>query len=269
MDLQSPRDVGLAPLTVGRPDPLTMVDAAQAGGFGSLGMTLWAPDEDCAPVCRDRRLREEVRRRVEDTGLPVSDVGVVVLRPRVDMAIVERVLVTARALGARQIIVMNADDDRHRAVATLRAVADLAGSYEQRVGVEFMPYSSTRTVADGLRLAEDTEADNVGLVLDVLHLFRSGGTAADLREPLLRALHLVQICDAERVSPAPDQLRAEALGGRLHPGEGELPLDRVLALLPDDVPVTLEAPTAGDAAHSPLQRGARAGAAMRRFLSAP
>jgi len=258
--------VGLAPLTVGRPDALTMVDAAEAGGFGFLGMTLWVPDEDCAPVCRDRRLREELRRRVEGAGTPVSDVGVVVMRPRLDKEVVERVLVTARALGAEQIIVMNADDDRRRAVATLRAITDLAGSHGLRVGLEFMPYSSTRTLADALRLAEETEEDNVGLVLDVLHLFRSGGTAADLDEPALRALHLVQLCDAERAGPAPDGLRAEALGNRRYPGEGELPLDRVIALLPDDVPVTLEAPTAGDTARSPLQRAARAGAAIRRFL---
>jgi sugar phosphate isomerase/epimerase len=268
MDLRSPRDVGLAPLTVGRPDPLTMVDATEAGGFGSLGMTLWVPDQDCAPVCRDRRLREEVRRRIEGADLSLTDVGVVVLRPRLDMATVERVLVTARALGARQIIVMNADDDRHKAVARLRAVADLAGRHGLLVGVEFMPYSSTRTVAEALRLVADAEADNVGLVLDLLHLFRSGGTAADLGEPVLRALHLVQICDAERASPAPDRLRAEALENRLYPGEGELPLDWVLALLPEGVQVTLEAPTAGDAARSPRERAARAGAAMRRFLSA-
>jgi sugar phosphate isomerase/epimerase len=268
MDLQSPRDVGLAPLTVGRPDPLTMVDAAEAGGFGSLGMTLWVPGQDCAPVCRDRRLREEVRRHVERTGLPVTDVGVVVLRPRLDMEVVERVLVTARALGARQILVMNADDDRHRAVATLRAVADLAGRHGLLVSVEFMPYSSTRTVAEARRLVADTEAHNVGLVLDLLHLFRSGGTAADLGESALGALHLVQLCDAGHASPAPDGLRAEALGDRLYPGEGELPLDWILALLPDGVPVTLEAPIAEDAARSPRERSARAGAAMRRFLSA-
>jgi sugar phosphate isomerase/epimerase len=268
MDLRSPRDVGLAPLTVGRPGPLTMVDAAEAGGFGSLGMTLWVPDEDCAPVCRDRRLRADVRRRIEGTGLSVTDVGVVVLRPRLDIDMVERVLVTARALGGRQVIVMNADHDGHRAVATLRAVANLAEHHELLVGVEFMPYSCTRTVSDALRLAADSEADNVGVVLDVLHLFRSGGTAADLGEPVVRALHLVQICDAGWASPAADQLRAEALGGRLHPGEGDLPLDRILALLPDDVPVTLEAPTAEDVARSPLQRAARAGAAMQRFLSA-
>jgi sugar phosphate isomerase/epimerase len=182
--------------------------------------------------------------------------------------LVERVLVTARTLGARRVIVMNADDDGHRAVATLRAVANLAGRHGLLVGVEFMPYSSTRTVSDALRLAADSESDNVGLVLDVLHLFRSGGTAAGLDAPVVRALHLVQICDAGRAGPAPDQLRAEALGRRLYPGEGDLPLDRILAVLPDDVPVTLEAPTAGDAARSPLQRAARAGAAVQRFLSA-
>ncbi len=268
MVLQSPLGVGLAPLTVGRPDPLTMVAAAEAGGFDSLGMTLWAPDEDCAPVCRDPRLLAEVRRRIEATGVSVTDVGVVVLRPRLDIDVVERVLVTAHVLGARLVIVMNADDDGRRAASTLRTVADLARPYGLLVGVEFMPYSCTRTVAEAQQLAAGTGADNVGLVLDVLHLFRSGCTADDLREPAVRALQLVQLCDAERAGPGPERLRAEALSGRRYPGEGELPLEQVLALVPAGVPITLEAPTVQDATRSPQQRAVRAAAAMRRFLSA-
>jgi sugar phosphate isomerase/epimerase len=244
-----------------------MVDAAEAGGFGGIGMTLWVPDEDCARLCRDRRLREEVRRRVDAKGLTVTDVGVVVLRARLDIERVERVLVSARALGAQRVIVMNADDDARRAVATLRALADRAGHHELLIGVEFMPYSCTRTVAEALRLVTDSGADNVGLVLDVLHLFRSGGTAEDLREPVLRALHLVQLCDAERACPAPDRLRSEALGRRLYPGEGELPLGRILEVLPEGVPVTVEAPTPEGAASNSLQQAAQAGAAVRRFLS--
>lgn len=101
----------------------------------------------------------------------------------------------------------------------------------------------------------------------MLHLSRSGGTPDDLRLLDGVLLHLVQLCDARRSAPAPDRLRAEALGDRLHPGEGDLPVRDIVARVPDAVPLALEAPRAEDAARSPVERAVVDGAALRRFLA--
>ncbi len=266
MDPRTAPTVGLAPLTVGRPDPLTMVSAAEAGGFGAMGLSLWAPGQPCRRVCSDARLLRTTRRRIADAGLEIVDTGVVVLDRALETDVLRRVLETACELGADRVIAMNQDDDGARAAASLRVVSDVAASFGMVVGVEFMPYSSTRTLHDARRLVARVAAANVGIVLDVLHLFRSGGRVGDLRTLGPVPLHLVQLCDAGWAAPAAEDLRAEALRGRLAPGRGDLPLRELLAAVPTDVPVSLEAPTAADAGRSATERAVRAGSELRRFL---
>jgi sugar phosphate isomerase/epimerase len=54
----------------------------------------------------------------------------------------------------------------------------------------------------------------------------------------------VQLCDAPLASPPPSAIIDEARGNRLLPGEGELPLRELLAVLPEDVPLSAEVPLA-------------------------
>ena len=65
------------------------------------------------------------------------------------------------------------------AVESLAFVADRAADVGVEVVVEFMPYSQTKTLGDALSLVRATERSNVKLLLDSLHLFRSGGTVAE------------------------------------------------------------------------------------------
>jgi sugar phosphate isomerase/epimerase len=266
MDPRGTLTVGLAPLTVGRPDPSTMVAAAAAGGFAAVGMSLWVPGRPCRRVCGDARLLRTTRQRVDDAGVDVVDTGVVVLDRALDTDAVKRVLETACRLGSDRVIAMNQDDDAARAATALRAVSDIAASFGMVVGVEFMPYTSTRTLQDACLLIAQVGADNVGVVLDVLHLFRSGGRVEDLQTLGPVPLHLVQLCDARLTAPAAQDLRAEALRGRLAPGRGDLPLRELLAAVPAGVPVTLEAPTQADVGRSATERAVRAGDALRSFL---
>ncbi len=107
------------------------------------------------------------------------------------------------------------------------------------------------------------------MVIDVMHLFRSGSTAANLAtiDPALIA-H-VQNCDAPWTSPAMSY-GAEALHHRLPPGDGELPLAEVLAVLPRDVVVSLELPmlSRAEAGQGPRERLAGAVATTRAMLDA-
>jgi sugar phosphate isomerase/epimerase len=83
---------------------------------------------------------------------------------------------------------------------------------------------------------------DAGIVLDVLHLVRMGGTAADVRglEPGL--IRHVQVCDGV-ASPTPEALRVEATYERMYPGEGVFPLVELLRDAPTDVSWGIEAPS--------------------------
>lgn len=266
MALVRAAEVALAPLTLGRPAPPEMVAAADAGGFVRLGMSLWAPDGHLDETCTDRRTLRSTVRTLSRSSLQVTDVSVVVLTRRLDLDRVRRMMEAGRELGAGSVVVMNREPDAARAADVLAAVADLAGELDMLVGLEFMPYSATPNMAAAVALVRAVGSARVGIVLDVLHLFRSGGGTSDVSRPAV-PLVLVQLCDAPRTPPSRAGLRAESLADRRHPGDGDLPLRDVVAALPSGVPMTLEAPVARES-HLPLaERARRAAGALRWFLA--
>jgi len=267
MVVPSAAEVGLAPLTVGRPEPPEMLAAAEAGGFLRLGMSLRAPHGALGTACTDRRLLRSTVRMLAWSGIEVTDVSVVVLTRRLHLDTVRRMLETARELGAGRVVVMNREFDAARAAARLASVADLAGELDMLVGLEFMPYSATPNLSAAAALARAASSPRVGIVLDVLHLFRSGGGPADVSKTEV-PLVLVQLCDAAREPPPQERLRTESLTDRQYPGHGDLPVREVLMSIPSGVPLTLEVPRARDADLPPAIRARRASAAVREFLAA-
>jgi sugar phosphate isomerase/epimerase len=252
----------LAPLTVGRPAPAVLVAAAAAGGFDQVGLTLWTPGAGApAQLCSDGRLRRSLRRQLDGSGVAALDVGVVVLSAELDQGEVARTLECGRELGADRVIVMNQDPEPGRAVAALAAVCDQAAQLELLVGVEFMPYSASRTLAQAVALVAATAAPTAGVVLDLLHLHRSG-SVPQLAALDPRLVHLVQLCDGHQKAPAANRLREEALGDRLYPGHGGLLVPELEPFLSPGVPVTVEAPVRADADRSAAVRARSAAEAL-------
>jgi sugar phosphate isomerase/epimerase len=106
------------------------------------------------------------------------------------------------------------------------------------------------------------------VLIDALHLWRSGGTPADVAglDPR-RISAYVQLCDARGPRPATGALRQEARGGRHYPGTGDIPLAQILDALPEGLPLAVEVPRAQDAGLPVIERARRAGEATRRFLA--
>ncbi len=258
---------GLAPLTVGRPSLEVLVDAADAAGFARVGLTLWVPGGRPAPVCTDPGVRRAAVRTVLRSGVSPLDVGVVTLEPDLDLDSLRRVIDAAGVMGADRLVAMNLDPSPARAATTLAAVCAEAAPAGVSVGVEFMPYTATKTFAEACELVRTAGDPSAGVVVDALHLHRSGGTPADVAAGRTVPVLLVQLCDAHRESPLPDRLREESLGDRLYPGQGDLPLEELLAALPAGVPITVEAPVAADAGRSPRERARRAATALAGLLA--
>jgi sugar phosphate isomerase/epimerase len=104
-------------------------------------------------------------------------------------------------------------------------VARRAAALELRISVEFIPDSGFPDLPFAQSVIESCGGENVGLLLDVFHLDRSGGTVDDVRRLPRGAIAGIQLSD--RTRPAPGTAHVP-LGGRLLPGEGELPLHEVV-----------------------------------------
>ena len=134
------------------------------------------------------------------------------------------------------------------------------------VALEFMRWSPVATIDDALAFVAAADRANAGICVDTLHLSRSGGQPEQLAG-LPRSGSFVQLCDAPAAAPPAESLKAEARSDRLLPGEGELWLDRLLAAIPPDMPISVEVPHRVHAARSAMERAAIAGQALRAFLA--
>jgi sugar phosphate isomerase/epimerase len=81
------------------------------------------------------------------------------------------------------------------------------------------------------------------LLIDPIHVDRSGTSAADLARIPAALLPYAQFCDAPAERPDPndfDAIITDAIDLRRQCGDGGLPLAGMLAALPPDIPLSIE-----------------------------
>lgn len=261
--------LSLAYLTVQGCPPVEHVKAAAAAGYDAAGLRLFAPHglELAHPIIGDKALVREIKTVAADLGISFLDGEVFTLRPDTDVRDWTPVLDLARELAMPLMQVTSEDPDFARAADNLGRAADLAAPLGITIAIEFMRWRATPTIEDAARLARACGRGNVGLLVDALHLSRSGGSPAAVAALPKELMLYVQICDAAATMPSDDAACiAEARGARMLPGEGSLWLAELMALLPPDVAISVETPHRGDAALSFEERARRGMAATRRFL---
>lgn len=180
-------------------------------------------------------------RRFADGGLSLLDVEVIRLgagEPDVEPL---RLLDFAASLSARFVLVVSHHRDAGRSAEELAWLADVAAGHDLRIAVEFMRFTAIPTLVSALEVVQRTGRSDVAVVVDALHLQRSGGGPADLRLIPPGRLAYVQLCDAVATAPAGvPALAQEARHRRLLPGTGALPLRELLARLDPAVPLSVE-----------------------------
>ncbi|HUN34426.1 MAG TPA: TIM barrel protein [Trebonia sp.] len=255
------RQTGLDHLTLLSESPPDLVTIAAEAGFTAVGLRI-SPATDTErpwPMSPGSPMLAETRRRCAATGMAVLDVEAIRLGPR--PADHRATLEVAAALGARYINAICEDPDLGRLSDSFAGLTARASGYGIRPLVEFMAYRSVRTLADAIAIA--AASGGGGILIDALHVQRCGVSLASLSQADRGLFSYVQLCDAPLAAPA-DEIR-EARGGRLLPGQGELPLAALLAAVPGGIPVAVEAPAAGEMA-APGPYAARARAALETVL---
>ena len=261
--------LSLCPLTIIRATHREMIEAAAAGGFDAVGLRLIAPrpGDPVHPLVGDALAIKEIRSLMADQGIRLFDIESLWLSPATEPAAIRPALEACAALGGRYLLVAGNDPEFGRMVENFAAIAALAAEYGIGAGVEPTSFLAINTLAHAGELLRQAAAENTGIILDPLHLFRVGETVASIAALDPRLIAYAQICDAREIAPdTPAGRMAEARGDRLLPGEGSLPLAAMFAALPAGLPLGVEAPTR-EFADLPFAASARrAGGATRAFL---
>jgi sugar phosphate isomerase/epimerase len=110
-----------------------------------------------------------------------------------------------------------------------------------RLCLEFLPILGIRTLATAAGIIAEVDHPAAGILVDELHLARSGGHPSDLAAFPPAWFPYAQVCGVAAAAPSDAAgLLEEALHGRLLPGEGVAPTAELLAALPDGAPVSAE-----------------------------
>jgi sugar phosphate isomerase/epimerase len=228
------RLISLAAGTVLDVGPARAVDVAAAAGFPAVG--LWFD-----PATWTVRTTVQVRDRLAATGLVALDIEPIIPGRGDDHG--ERLIDLAAELGVPNVLMASGLVERSATVERLGQLCAYAATAAPalRVSLEFLPIFSVGSLSAAWSILNEVGARNAAILVDTLHLARSGGAGADVAEIDPWLFPYLQLADAPVMppDPTPAGLREEALHGRLLPGEGDLDLAATLRAVPD-APVSVE-----------------------------
>jgi sugar phosphate isomerase/epimerase len=222
------RIIALAAGTGPKDDPVQHVLTAARAGYSAVGIRpLEGSARELASICQ----------ALDDTGLMCLDVEMVRLTTDTGIETAGPVLEQAAELGARHVVVVSREPNWRRTADLLAELCAATAPLGVRPAIEFMPFSAVWNLSDALRAAGEPAP---GVIVDPLHLARSGSSPAALAGIEPEWFPYAQLCDAPASSPPPHHLNDEALHHRLLPGLGELPLTALLTALPTSLTLSIE-----------------------------
>jgi len=261
--------LSLAHLTVLDAAPDALLEAAAETGFDAIGLRIVPPlpTDTIVPVLDDRPLQRRLKAIMRDTGVAVLDVEAIWLMPHTQVSALGPALDLAADLGARHVLTVGHDPDWQRMGDNFASLCEAAHARGLRPMLEFIPYAVCASLPDADRLLAAAAPGRAGLLVDALHLSRAGGTPQDIKRYDATLFSYLHLSDAPAAAPAADDLRNEARGGRLYPGEGGLWLKDFVAAFPPLTPIAIEAPCSARRHLPPKERAQLAMAATLRLLS--
>jgi sugar phosphate isomerase/epimerase len=230
------RRIGLASGVVRELGPVETIRAAAAGGWDMVG--LWVdPDSWTDATTAD------VHAALVETGLSVIDVEVIWIQPGPLNPAHLRILDVGVAVGAANALVVSSDPDASATAEKFAALCAHVAGTPLRVALEFGLFSEVKTIHAANTMLDAVNHPSAALLVDTLHLVRSGSTAADVEATPRHRLTYAQICDAPASGPDTSDASAmleEARWDRLQVGEGALDVAGMIAALPPGIPLSVE-----------------------------
>jgi sugar phosphate isomerase/epimerase len=216
----------------------------------------------------DPALRRELIAAMRDTGVSISLGEGLVVWPQADVADLAADLDAMLELGVRRLNTVSFDPDLSRSFDQFAKLVEMAEQAGVETTIECVPGLTVADLPTALAAIRHVGRPSFRLLIDTMHVLRSGSTLADLAALDPTIFGYIQLSDVPLVPTVPDYME-EAMYDRKIPGEGELPLRDLLALLPRDLVIGLEIPRRALAEQEigPRERMAPAFAAARSLLA--
>lgn len=241
-------------------------------GLGGLPLTMFGIT-DFAPYPKwslkdDKALRREMIVAMRDCGVAIGlGEGFRVARDLDPRDSAEELDIMAE-LGARRINAICMDESMmtgsNEAKEKLAVLSEMAMARGMVFTIEFFPPEGITSLERALEVVEYIGRGKAHVLLDTTHLFRTGGTVEQIAALDPELIGYCQLSDGRNAPPDADYMMT-AMFARDVPGQGQLPLRELIAVLPKDLTISLEVPRLEDlrGGMSPRDHAARCVAAAR------
>lgn len=224
--------------------PAELVEIAARAGYDAISPFIGLGDSGGLPTVPLRAGDPDtlaMARALKDSGLRLNQADGFAITPDLDVEAANRAVDLMAEMGANNIVALLFDPDEARCFDRLAALCDKAESAGIGVVLEFTEISFLHSLADTLQLIERLGRSHVGVLIDLLHLAYAGEVPADIAAVPPGLIRGAQLCDAPAGLDNENYVRV-AMGDRMAPGTGELPVVEFLAALPESIIVGIEAP---------------------------
>jgi len=235
--------LSLAHLTRLHLSPEQLVRQGAAAGFDAVGLRVHPAEVGalCYPLPNASPEHRRLRSLLKQEGMRINEVEFVPLTPGLTPVSLAGMLESAAELGATSLLCCGDDPDDARLVGNFSEICELARPFGIRVDLEFMRWRQISNLRKASAVIRAAGQPNSGIMLDILHLFRTEGSFEELPDAI-RYIHAVQLCDAPLRSPPEHEIISEGRERRQVPGAGEFPLKEILGMVSPTVSLSAEVP---------------------------
>jgi sugar phosphate isomerase/epimerase len=225
--------------------PAELVRVAAQAGFDHVCVFVQGmPGLPFPLLTRDNAAEFQAAQR--QSGLTIYNLEIFPLGPDVHPDGYREALAFGAELGGTRATALIVDDDDPgdaRAIDQFGRFCQIAHEYGVKAGLEFMAFTSVKTIDHALRIVRGAGHSNGTLAIDALHLMRNGQGPADFDRLGVGTdeIGYIQFCDGP-ATIEPERAFDEATRNRTPPGQGEFPLGRFLACMPQGRVLSLECP---------------------------
>ena len=192
------RQFSLAYLTIPGTDPVRQIEIAKQVGYDSVSLRtipMHLPNEPEFLLHKDKNLFEATKQALKENDMPLMDIELARIRPDLDINEYEPAFEAAAQLGATDVLGSVWTRDRAYYTEQVGKVAEMAAKYKLNYNIEFLPWAGVRNLQEGITLVDSVHADNLFLMVDMLHAGRAGVTGDELKRTDPKYFRFIHMCD--------------------------------------------------------------------------
>ncbi|MGB1360956.1 MAG: sugar phosphate isomerase/epimerase family protein [Alphaproteobacteria bacterium] len=224
---------------------LNLMQLAESAGYDYVSPRLLPVTDTETPhvLVGNKEKIKECQKFLEDSPLEVLDIEL--LKITADTNVTddfEPVLEAGKYIDAKHAITQVYVDGDDIPYDKIEKLCELADSYNMNIVLEMIPWSNLSSVDKTVEVLNSLKGKNTGILLDLLHLFRTDTSKDDLKNIPEQYCHFVHLCDGTAPWHFDENSQKHiARGGRYPAGRGDIPVMDYLKLIPSNV-YSLEIP---------------------------